>query len=458
LKVLAHARIHPHVLYQEDCWSAELFCTEAAKVFRVSCPRQAIAKVGQCFEGWRVSTQLGTDTYDSRIEQTPIYRQANLECMRFHLYREHWEKPTLEEQWCVQPEDIVINKIPPLRASIATTRLPRHPVDANCLLIRGVKFPYSVWVAICLNQKPYEAYLIQRQGASALPRVSLKGLSNLCIPLPPAADVNIIYAQVWDWNENALENNESLLRLVAEIEDYVANEKQKLNDTETTSRRSLSTGRFFPSESIDDSLLPTHVQLSDRTQQLKRQLGWLLLEKLLCVDEISCGRLYNDASKRGYYLRLSDIDTDLTFSQPEESETVRPGRIFQQPLMNGEVLLSTLVTNPRVAFVDEIPSNKIYVTDHLQRLRFRETPGAWALVLNSTAIRAQLEGMGMGAVQQFTHFENILKLRLPDVPLQLRQRWEKLLLRHHQRKRDLDQQWAGIWSQAQALFNKVHCM
>ncbi|BAZ08875.1 hypothetical protein NIES4071_06810 [Calothrix sp. NIES-4071] len=376
--------------------------------------------------------------------------------MKFRLDVEHWEKPTLEEKWCVQPGDVVINKIPPLRAAVATVRLPRHPVDGNCIIIRGVKFPYSVWVAICLNQKPYEAYLIQRQGASTLPRVGLKVLSNLYIPLPPETDVSMLRRQVWEWNEEALDNNESLLRLVAEVEDYFVNEKQKLNDTEATSYQSLSTGRFFPAESVEDSLLPTHVEMSYKMQQLKRQLGWLSLEKLLSVHDISRKRLYDEAPERARYLKLSDISTDLSFSLPEESETVRSGRIFHQPLTSGEVLLSTLVTNPRVAFVDEIPSTKIYVTDHLERLRFRETPGAWALVLNTTAIRTQLEGMAMGSIQQFTHPANILQLRVPDVPLQLRQRWEKLLLRHHQRKRDLDQQWQVIWNKAQTLFNEVH--
>jgi hypothetical protein len=250
------------------------------------------------------------------------------------------------------------------------------------------------------------------------------------------------------------------MRLLAEVEAYMADEQQQLDESEAVSSDSLSTGRFFPAESIDDSLLPTHVQLSHRLHQLKHQLGWLSLAKLLSVDEIPRSRLYGDVLQQGRYLRLSDIRTDLSFSQPKETESERsspaPNRVYRQPLTSGEVLLSTLVSNPRVAFIDEALSNKIYVTDYLERLRFRETPGAWALVLNTTAIRAQLEGMAMGTVQQFTYPANILRLKVPNVPLELRQRWEKLLRRHHQRQRELNEQWQVIWNYGQTLFEEVH--
>ena len=452
-----HSRIPPKILYQEDCWSADLYCKAAAQIFRGTFSRVAIREIGNCLEGWRVSTQSGTDTYDRRIEKTRIYRQANLDCMKFRLDAEDWEKPTIEEEWCVQPGDVVLNKIPPLRAAVATSRLPRHPVDANCILIKAVKPPFGVWVAFCLNQKPYEAYLLHRQSAAILPRVSLKVLSNLHIPLPSVAEASLLHGQMWEWNDNILENNESLRRLIADVEAYVANEQQQLDESEAGFNQSLSTGQFFPAESIDDSLLPTHVKLSHQMRLLKDQLGWLSLENLLSEDEISRSRLYGDVPEQGRYLRLSDIGTDLSFSQPEEIETApAPWRIFRQPLTSGEVLLSILVTSPRVAFIDQAPTNKIYVTDHLERLRFRETSGAWALVLNTTAIRTQLQGMAMGTVQQFTHPGNIPKLKVPDVPLALRQHWEKLLLLHHQRQRELDEQWQNIWNSAQTLFNKVH--
>ncbi|WP_414569530.1 hypothetical protein [Nostoc sp. CCY 9925] len=460
MKAPAHTRITPGILHQEDCWSAGLYCSSAQQIFSGGISRKAIGEIGNCLEGWRVSTQSWTNTYDRRIEETPIYRQANLDCMKFRLDPEHWEKPTMEEEWCVQPGDVVLNKIPPVRAAVVTFRLPRHPVDANCILIRGVQSPFGVWVAFCLNQKPYEAYLVQRQGSAILPRVSLRVLSNMHIPLPTVEEASVLQGNVWDWNDEILDNHESLVRLLGEVEAYMAEEHKQLDESEAVSSDSLSTGRFFPGESIDDSLLPTHVQLSHRLHQLKHQLGWVSLAKLLSADEIPRSRLHGDVPQRGYYLRLSDIGTDLSFSQPEETESERLShmfyRVFREPLTPGEVLLSTLVSHPRVAFIDEAPSTKIYVTDHLERLRFRETPGAWALVLNTTAIRTQLKGMAIGTVQQFTYPANIPRLTVPNVPLELRQRWEKLLRRHHQRQRELNERWQVIWNDAQTLFEEVH--
>lgn len=452
-----HALVSPHILHQEGHWSADLFCGTAAKIFRGDRPRVAIGDLGSCFEGWRVSTQPGASGYDPRIAETPIFRQANLRCMSFRLDAEHWNVPTVEEEWCVQPGDVVLNKIPPLRAALATLRLPRHPVDGNCLLIRGIKDPHGAWVALCLNQEPYATYLTQRSGAAVLPRVSLKVLSELGVPLPTAAEAHKVSAEIWEWNEATLDNTGFFMRLVAEVEKYVAQEATQLDDDLVVSlKQSLSIGKFFPAESIDDSWLPRHVELSHRQRRLERQLGWLPLEQLLSNVGVSRDRL-TDIPERGRYLRLSDVDVDLTITEPEEEEAVRwSARVFRKPLTPSEVLLSTLVTNPRVAFVDEAPTSTIYVTDHLERLCFRETPGAWALVLNTTAIRAQLSGMAMGAVQQFTHPASIRQLRVPFVPLEIRSSWEKLLSRHHQRKRELDAQWRSLWSRAQALFDEVH--
>lgn len=452
-----HAFVSPHILHQQGHWSADLFCGSAAKIFRGDRLRVTIRDLGSCFEGWRVSTQPGASGYDPRIAETPIFRQANLGCLSFRLDTEHWNAPTIEEMWCVQPGDVVLNKIPPLRAALATLRLPRHPIDGNCILIRGIKDPYGAWVALCLNQEPYAAYLTQRMGAAVLPRVSLKALSELGIPLPTASEVNGVSAEIWEWNEATLDNTEFLMRLVAEAEEYVAEEAAQLDDNSATGlQQSLSTGSFFPAESINDSWLPRHVELSHRQRRLERRLGWLPLEQLLSNVGVSRDRLTN-IPERGRYLRLSDVNLDLSITEPEEEEAVRwSARVFCKPLTSSEVLLSTLVTNPRVAFVDEAPTSTIYVTDHWERLLFRETPGAWALVLNTTAVRSQLLGMAMGTVQQFTHPASIRCLRVPNVPLSTRQRWDLHLYRHHQRKRELDAQWRSLFCRAQRLFENVH--
>ncbi|MDJ0900450.1 MAG: hypothetical protein QNJ55_16725 [Xenococcus sp. MO_188.B8] len=446
-------RIGPSTLLREESWSADLFCSDATLIFRGNYNVIELKKLGDCIEGWRVSTNEGTKEYDRRIESTPIYRQVNLKELSFDLDHQHWNSPVIEKKYCVQPGDVVINKILPLRASIATFRLPRHPVDGNCILIRGIKEPLNTWLAICLNQKPYEAYLLQRQGMSILARVGLKVLSQLYLPIPPMEDARILHHEIWDWNEQVLDNDQLRVRLIDEVESYVA---QKLKETEVNfDDRPLNPGQFFPGKTIADSLVPNHVRLSYQLARLKQESGWISLSVLL-DKKIATSRL-SKSPEIGRYLRVRDIDRDLTFSLPEaESDWRSPYRVFNRPLTKGEVLISTFVTPSRVVFMDEMPSDQVYVTDSWERLRFRETPAAWALVLNTKVIRKQLAGMTIGSVQQYIRPENIPRLVVPDIDLDVRISWEEKLLRHHRKHRDLQQQRKLIDLEAQELFDRVH--
>src|SRR5262249_40301496 len=130
----------------------------------------------RCLEGWRVSRSPNSDSYDPRIESTPIYRQSNISFMRFKGDPEHWESPKSAEGWCIHPGDVAVNKIAPIRPAGAVGPLHRHPIDGNCLLVRGLAPAKAFWLALCLNQPSYGAYLTQGAGVSSLARVSLSSL------------------------------------------------------------------------------------------------------------------------------------------------------------------------------------------------------------------------------------------------------------------------------------------
>ena len=85
------ARVEPRILQSEDCWGAELFCSDAALIFQSDKNGVPLSKKEKCIEGWRVSTNKGTKDYDLRIETTPIYRQANLKQLNFDLEDQHWK-------------------------------------------------------------------------------------------------------------------------------------------------------------------------------------------------------------------------------------------------------------------------------------------------------------------------------------------------------------------------------
>ncbi len=156
------------------------------------------------------------------------------------------------------------------------------------------------------------------------------------------------------------------------------------------------------------------------------------------------------------YLRLSDVEQDLMVKQVEPMPVTQATRIYKRPLGKGEVLLSTFAGNPSVAFIDKGLEEKVYVTDHWARLRFTETPAAWALVLNSKPIQQQMQGLAMGTIQQFIYADRLQRLLLPEVDKDLRHRWEEVVLNHHQRKRELDHKWQSVWQETQQVFNEVH--
>jgi hypothetical protein len=448
--------VSPDLLEQEDVWGADLFCGSAARILFGKGTRKVIQELGgNCLEGWRVSTNLGAVDYDSRIETTPIYRQGNLEPMRFKLESMHRQTPQIEGEWCVQPGDVVLNKLMPIRAVLVTDRTYRHPIDANCMSIRGLDRITSAWVAYCLNQKPYEEYLTQHQGLALLPRASLRELRQLRMP-PPPDRMRLLGEEVWRLNDAFLETEDPIVRCMGEVESYIQADGDRLQDkAQNTIRPHLKTGYFLPPGAIEDSLLPNHVENAYWRQRLRQELDWQPISKLSIVGSGVQERLDREVGEIPY-LKLSDIDRDLMVDFVAPAPVTQVTRIFKEPLSKGEVLLSTFAANPKVVFVDRSFDEKIYVTDHWKRLRFLETPAAWALILNTEPVREQLAGLTMGTVQQFIYADRLTKLMLPNVPLEQRREWEQVVLTHHRRKRELNQKWDVLWQEMQRLFDEVH--
>jgi hypothetical protein len=445
--------VSPNLLDQEDVWGSDLFCGPAAQILFARGTRKTIAKLGgKCLEGWRVSTNPYAADYDEDIQTTPIYRQSNLDPMRLKLEPSHWQTPKTEEKWCVQPGDVVLNKLIPIRAVLVTERTYRHPIDANCLLIRGLDRPTGAWVAFCLNQKPYEAYLTQHQGA-VLPRASLGELRQL--QLPPAPDsMRFLGEKFWQLNDAFLETEELIIRCMGEVEEYMQEDFEKLQQKEIT-KSQVNSGCFLPAEVIEDSLLPNHVENAYLRLRLQRELGWVPISKLSVMGSGVQERLNQEVGEIPY-LRLNDIDRDLMVGLVAPAPVTQATRIFKEPLTKGEVLISTFAANPKVVFVDRSLDEKIYVTDHWKRLRFLETPAAWALILNAEPVREQLAGLAMGTIQQFIYADRLTQLMVPLVPLEQRRLWEQVVFTHHQRKRELNQKWHSLWDETLLLFNEVH--
>jgi hypothetical protein len=156
-------------------------------------------------------------------------------------------------------------------------------------------------------------------------------------------------------------------------------------------------------------------------------------------------------------LRLGDVDDGMLIHPPPPGASdPAAARVFEEPLRQGEVLVSTLVSKPRLGYVSAAPPGDVRVTDHWQRFRFRETPGAWALVLRTAAVSDQLRRLARGAVQQFAHPGDLLRLLVPVPPLRLREEWQVELERCHRQQRALEVEWEALWAQALTLFRAGH--
>jgi hypothetical protein len=134
-------------------WSPAYFTGTGAVALRAGLTGQKISDFGGfVLEGWRASETPGALSFDARAVTTPIYRQANIGRLHLLLGAQHWDPPQITGRWCVQPGDVVLNKLAPIRAAFVPANAKRHPVDGNSLIVRGLPFPQAAWVAFCLNQ------------------------------------------------------------------------------------------------------------------------------------------------------------------------------------------------------------------------------------------------------------------------------------------------------------------
>ena len=399
---------------------------------------------GDILEGWRVSETPTALDYDPRAATNPVYRQANIKPLRLRLGAQHWASPQIEGRWCVRPGDVVLNKLAPVRAAFVSPAAKRHPGDGNTLIVRDLSSAAAAWVALCLNQAGYERLLFLDSGV--LDRVGLKALAALRIPpVPPEMDG--LSARLRDSLDEQALVGEAMHRVLTEANEFTS--------ATPTTTRPLRGGAFFACDAVThESWLPTATALRAEQTSLAENLGWAAIADLASWDDRA--RL-SYAPEGARSLRLRDVGEDLFVAQTDDTnEELVPSRTLARPLVPGEVLLSTLGSSFRAAYVDDdIPQNT-FLADGWVRVRFRETPAAWALLLSTDALRSQAARLVVGSVQQFVPPEALRSLRVPVPPREVRDRWQRAIERHHVQRRTQDRHWAALMSEMTALFVATH--
>lgn len=437
--------VPPDTLEAAPGWLPSYFLGASAVALRAARKGQTLGTMGaQILEGWRASETPNTVDYDPRASSTPVYRQANIRPLRLQLSPGHWASPHIEGHWCVRPGDLVVNKLAPVRAAFISPAAKRHPVDGNTLIVRELARADAAWVALCLNHPAYERLLLTEAGL--LQRVGLKALAALRVPpVPPAMES--LSARLHDALDTQMLTGEALHRVRCEAD--------ALTRAAQTTTRPLGRGACFARDAINhDSWLPSATALRAEQSTLAAEYGWAALGDLASSDERE--RLTH-APEGARSLRLGDVGDDLFVAPGDDaSAALVLGRALAKPLVPGEVLLSTLGRSFRTAYVDDEVPRYTFPSDGWARLRFRETPAAWALLLSTEALCAQASRLTVGSVQQFVPPNALWSLRVPVPTREVRDRWQRAVERHHAQRRQQDHAWSALVAALSATFDAVH--
>jgi len=443
--------VSAHLIHQEDSWDPHIFCGGLRSVLEsqeTTSIRQLHAEI---VEGWRPSSPRPGPSGEQSM-----YRMSNIRQLELELEADHCDPPQGDHARCVRAGDVVVTKAAPIRAALATNHTFRHLVDANCYLVRGLDQAAALWLALCLNQPAYSDYLTRKSGSAVVPRVRMSALRD--VPFPNAgAAIGTLSQRVVDCLDRRTESRVELVRFVDDVRQQVDRLFPQFSLDDITDESEVTNwSRFFSPDDIEDSLVPGHVAVNRQQRALRQNSYWVSMRQLVTEGQVSQSRV-GTPGERMRLLRLSDVGDDLSIpiSVPlHHAQGHR--RIFSEPISENDVLLSTLVTSPRVAFAGSQPQTDVFPTDHWYRLRFRETPGAWALVLNTPAIHRQLLRMAVGAMQQFALPSTVRRLVLPDVPREVRIKWDTFLRRWQRRRRDLDEQWCRLMRDCYAALRETH--
>ena len=450
----------PEFLAGDSQWCAELYCGEVKRLYSLS-DRKPIA--GTIIEGLRLTAK----DIQGRLTQEEInsvVRPGQIDNFRLELTIDNWSgiffEPEIEtsqtasfKKRFLQTGDVILKRIAPMRAAWITPSVPHVPVDENCFIVRYLQRADAFWLCLCLNQPIYNSYLTRNTRGTSLFRVSIKSLENTEIPTPPES-VKKISERAWTILEKNYSESAAVFRLKQEVEqEFSTPIKAEFFDDEGELPMPV---RRYKSVNIGDSLLQKHVELRYLQNRLKEEHGWIKLEDLL-TRESSSRLKESDVVRNARFLRLANIGNDFTVSEPDAE--YKPQNIFRNyaaPLAEGDVLLSTLVTTPRTAFIGESPRGTVYVSDTIERLVFRETPGAWALILNTKPIQRQLSLMAVGAVQQFTSSAFIRTLLVPPLSREYREKIDERLRLFYRQKKETEAVWNEIMEEAQEIFEQRH--
>ncbi len=329
-----------------------------------------------------------------------LYRPS---CIR-RLALDDGELASMPTTWgkmsTIGPGDVVVSKFLPVDAAWVAPSTARRPIDANCVRVVGLQDETGFWIANVFEQPAYQTFLARRGSGAALPRLGLRDLRALRVPVPPCGLAGLVL----DWSKASRRRasaDQELRRLRHEVNAWAVADAPALPDPRTP--------RLHTPTAIGASWAPAHAALQIFQTEADRR-GWR-----------SLGELFPDDSQRLRsrvaalrVLRLSDTDGAFGFDLPKLAELQHPSfRIYGHPLEPDEVLLSVLGSSPKVVLNSPSKSSTVWLSDHWVRFRGLSAPGSLALLLGSPAVTSQLGLAVTGAARQFVPRADLAEIRIP---------------------------------------------
>ncbi len=421
------AKVTPKMLENEGSWDPVVLCGPMAGLLG--------GNSLSSLDTWDASVVDGT-----RLPTRPVVGAAQIGLAELLLNGDCLLPAPPANRFSLQTGDVLLAKAPPIKAAWISPSVHHHRFDATCYALRNLKTSQGVWLTFCLNQFEYAFCLARRSVASAMPRINSGELRRFPIPEVPAG-FDVLADGIAECIDQRALSSMELLRLQAEVAEQVhALVPEDAIEVSNNHSSLASWHQRFVASLLEDSLVPGHVKAGEFQQSLRRSGDWRPIRKLVSIARGHGERLGKDLSEY-LSLRLSDVGADLRVPSIVSRGQAGNRNVYAEPLAAGEVLHSLLATNPRTVFVLESPDQMIFPTDHWVRLHFNETPGAWALVLQTEPIVRQLRSMTTGVTQQFATAAAVEQLVLPPVPLNVRISWDGRLRRWQKQRNELDTQW-----------------
>lgn len=428
------AVITAKTLLREGAWDPQVLCGPMVRLLDDESAGSLDTWAADTFEGDRDA--FGPAIGASELELAEVLARSGIGSAA--------EGPTpIADRFGIRSGDVLVSKTLPVKAAWVAPSLPRSRIDGSCYAVRNLATAPGLWLTFCLNQSNYSICLGRRSGGSVLPRISQSELRRFPIPNVPIEFEKIaegiaecIDARVLSFLELGRLQDE-----VAEtVKDFVPEEAaQVAADTDTFATWAMR----FRCSSVDSSLIPSHVAVGAFQDVLRQRGDWRFVSNLVSLQKPSTARL-GDVGHAYRCLRLSDVTDDLRVPADPAVSSEANRNVYSEPIRQEDVFHSLLATSPRTVFVSHHPDQDIFPVDYWARLRFLETPGAWALVLQTESVAKQLKALAMGAAQQFATVVAVNRLAVPPIPLETRQSWDKRIRRWHQKRDELDQAWRRL--------------